>query len=382
MSILRSAVLTTAKAIAQDPGGAKALLDGDGAYDAAVEQALEAFRSDRPNVRVVHYTVPSSMFRFGLSGAGAVLDREGLDAWVPGASLIARVYHPYSAAYQNQAPLDRNTWRVVQEPGEEETIDAAEAPTLALAGAGAGPVENGAHTYALTTFDAAGHESTVGATAAITVADVSANGKVSITFPSMPAGAVAFGVYRSEAATVAPLKRVARVEAEDATTPYIDNTADGSLGATAPTTDATAVVFEPRFVLELLAIAPSSGVLRLEFTRPHTVSSTYIEETSILAGDISAFAVLVAIKICEAAARRYVQNTGTSAFQNETIDRRTQSDVMASRVRELTGTYNALVGKGGQTAGGGEGSSVAAAAAVKRFQVTTGHRRGLLWPRG
>jgi hypothetical protein len=56
-----------------------------------------------------------------------------------------------------------------------------------------------------------------------------------------PVGTTARKVYRSAAGTSTPLKLLATI-ADNTTTTYTDTTADGSLGATAPTTDTSALV--------------------------------------------------------------------------------------------------------------------------------------------
>jgi hypothetical protein len=242
VSVTRSQVIAAAKAIAQDPATVPLLLN-DSDYDLAVDQALAQFSADRPNRRVVHYTVSAPAFRFVLQGTGAILPSTGLDRWVEGGSLMLDVYHPYDTTAQAQnVPLDRNTWRVLREP------------TLV--------------------------------------------------------------------------------------------------------------------VLELLAITPSSGTLRLEYVTPHAVDAAQASATSIREADVKAFEILTAVKICEMAARRYVQNTGTSVFQAETVDRRSQSEVMAARAKDLLRVYHALVGKDGE---------VVAAGGVRKLIVPTAHRRGRLW---
>ncbi len=86
-----------------------------------------------------------------------------------------------------------------------------------------------------------------------------------------------------------------------------------------------------------------------------------------------------AAKICEAAARRYVQNTGTSTFQSDSVDRRSQSGEMARRAKELLEQYGSIMGLGsGQ---GGDASSVPGAAAVRRLDIAPSHHRGRLWRR-
>ena len=250
MSAKLSTFVDLARRIVQDPADRKAnLLLEEVDYEECVDRAARLFGSDRPNRRIVHYTVTSSAFRFVLQGTGAILptSQTSLDRWIEGGSAVAAVYHPYLTTAQNQEPLDPNTWREVREPN--------------------------------------------------------------------------------------------------------------------------------LVILELLTIAPASGVLRIEFLRPHVVHRTDATLTSILEADIQAFATLLGAEICFAAARRYVQNTGTSTFQNETVDRRTQSDIMAARAKDLMRGYGDMVGRGS-----GE-SGVAAAGVVRRFDLTPLHGRGLLWPR-
>lgn len=247
----RESIITAARAIAQDTGAdAARLLDQERDYSLAVDQAIEHFRMDRPNLRVTHYTVLAESFRFVLLGTGVILPTSGADRWIDGASALREVYHPYDTSSRENTPLDRNSYRVRREPG-------------------------------------------------------------------------------------------------------------------------------PKVVLELLSITPSSGVLRLEYTAPHTVHQSDGAQTSILDGDLNAFHVLTAAKICEMTARRYVQNTGSSVFQNDSVDRRTQSDIMASRAKELMKTYGMLVGSGASD--DGSGASVSAAAAVKKMAIATQHNRGRLW---
>lgn len=132
------------------------------------------------------------------------------------------------------------------------------------------------------------------------------------------------------------------------------------------------VLREPTLVvLELLITAPSTDVLRLEYITPHVVDATNATLSSILEADVTPLQVLTASMICTMAARRYVQNTGSSTFQNETVDRRTQSDIMASRAKELMKAYDILVGK---VAG-----AIAGVGAVRKIVVPTRHGRGRLW---
>jgi len=122
-----------------------------------------------------------------------------------------------------------------------ETI--ATAPSVALAGAGAGNVDNGAHTYAVTFVTSAG-ETIAGATATVTVTDKTANGKIAVS--SIPIGSpfvTARKVYRSSAGTTTPLKLLVTIS-DNSTTAYTDNTADSGLTTTSPSGDTTANAIE------------------------------------------------------------------------------------------------------------------------------------------
>lgn len=242
----RAIVTAAAKSIAQDPGSTNKLLLADGDYDTAITEAIDVFRGDRPNLRVVHYTVATAGFRFVLKGTGAILATSGLDRWIDGASQLRDVCLHYDTANQFNRSLDRTVWRVLREPN------------LVL--------------------------------------------------------------------------------------------------------------------LELLADSAGVGeVLRLEFVSPHTVHASDPTATSLLEGDVVAFETLTAAKICEMTARRYVQNTGTSTFQTETVDRRSQSDVMAARAKDLLKAYAAMVGR--------SGGEVSAASATKKMVIPTLHGRGRMWTR-
>lgn len=106
----------------------------------------------------------------------------------------------------------------------------------ALAGAGAGNVDNGIHYYRVTFVDVNGVESGLSASDDATVVDKTSDGKVSLTsIPTGPANTASRKVYRTVAAaadSVGNFKLLTTV-ADNVTTTYTDNTADGSLGATA-----------------------------------------------------------------------------------------------------------------------------------------------------
>lgn len=110
--------------------------------------------------------------------------------------------------------------------------------TAALAAAGAGNVDNGAHRY-LATFVTLDGETCAGIiSAAVTVVDKTTNGKVSLSAIPVGGSAVTFvNLYRTVAAgsTYLYLGQVA-----NGVTVFTDNVADASLGVQAPTVNTTA----------------------------------------------------------------------------------------------------------------------------------------------
>lgn len=124
-------------------------------------------------------------------------------------------------------------------------IAAPGAPTAALANpAAAGNVEDGAHSYKITFL--AGATTTEGGTQSspVTVVDKTANGKVQLTaIPiSTDANVTSRKIYRTAAGadpSVAANYLLLATIADNTTTTFLDNVADGSLGAAAPTTNNT-----------------------------------------------------------------------------------------------------------------------------------------------
>lgn len=110
--------------------------------------------------------------------------------------------------------------------------------TCALAGSGAGNVENGAHRYVVTFVTASGETQAGDISAAVTVADKTVNGKVALS--AIPIGGslvTSRKIYRTVAAGSVYL--LLTTLADNTTTTYTDNTADASLGAEAPSTNTT-----------------------------------------------------------------------------------------------------------------------------------------------
>lgn len=104
---------------------------------------------------------------------------------------------------------------------------------VALAGAGAGNVENGAHGYKVTFVHSSAGESGGSSAASVTVVDKTTDGEVAVSsIPLGPTGTTSRKLYRTVAA--GSTYKLLTTIADNVTTTYTDNTADASLGATIP----------------------------------------------------------------------------------------------------------------------------------------------------
>lgn len=136
-----------------------------------------------------------------------------------------------------------NRFAVITAPSP---VDAPTAPVAALAGAGAGNVENGTHSYKVTYTTAGGGETTPSVKSnVLTVVDKTVNGKVSVTLP-VGANPLVTGrkLYRTVTGDGGAWKLVATV-ADNTTLIVVDNIADGSLGANAPTVNSAGETCAP-----------------------------------------------------------------------------------------------------------------------------------------
>lgn len=144
-------------------------------------------------------------------------------------------------------------------------IAAPTAPTAALVSpAAAGSVENGAHSYKVTFLAGATHTAGGTQSAPVTVVDKTANGKVQLTdIPvSSDTNVTSRKVYRTIAdadPNVAANYLLLTTIADNTTTTFLDNVADGSLGAAAPTTNDTVADDYPQSIAETLSSAGMDG---------------------------------------------------------------------------------------------------------------------------
>lgn len=131
----------------------------------------------------------------------------------------------------------------------------------ALAGAGAGNVDNGAHRYLAVFVTSTGKTQGGTVSAAVTVADKTVNGKVALSgIPIGGALVTARELYRTSANGSTYL--LLATLADNTTTVYTDNIADSALGVGAPTSNTTD---DP--LLGLL-IASARAVAETELHRP------------------------------------------------------------------------------------------------------------------
>ena len=102
----------------------------------------------------------------------------------------------------------------------------------------AGNIENGTHSYKVVFVSPTGDTLPSAKSNVVTVVDKTLQGQVALTaIPVGPTGTVSRKVYRTVATDVAPWKLLATI-ANNVDTTYTDNTADGGLGANAPVADA------------------------------------------------------------------------------------------------------------------------------------------------
>lgn len=164
-----------------------------------------------------------NMWMIGLGGTTrALLNDTGTFSDIEAGAKIQRVLH---RGYGISLPA------VPPAPG---------APTVALAGAGAGNVDNGTHSYKITfrrsISDNDYSESGAGtASAQVNVVDKTVNGKVALSaIPTGATGTYSRRIWRTVAGDTGDYKLVAEIT-DNTTTVYTDNTADAGLGASAPT---------------------------------------------------------------------------------------------------------------------------------------------------
>lgn len=139
------------------------------------------------------------------------------------------------------------------------------APTVVLAGAGAGNVNSGAHRYRVTFVTADGE--TDGGTVSSAVTTTAGDGKVAVSaIPTGGSAVTSRKLYRTQAGGSTYL--LLATIADNTTTTYTDNIADASLGVGCPTTNTTA---DP----DLTAILKSAREHVEDVTRRQLLTATW-----------------------------------------------------------------------------------------------------------
>lgn len=129
--------------------------------------------------------------------------------------------------------------RIPAGPNSRWHFDPAGAPSGALAGAGAGNVDNGDHKLLVVFVMKNGTTEAGTLSAAVTVADKAVNGK--IAWSAIPTGPANYcyqrKLYRTKVGAPSGTAYLLATLDDNTTTTYTDNTADAGLGAAAPSTN-------------------------------------------------------------------------------------------------------------------------------------------------
>lgn len=143
----------------------------------------------------------------------------------------------------------------------DDQVTAPGAPVAALAGLGAGNVNNGTHSYKVTFVTAVGE--TEAGTASNVVTTSGGNGQVALSSIPVSSSALvtARKIYRTEAGGV-DYKLLTTIANNTATT-FADNVADGSLTTAAPSTNSTTVAKELLAALIAAGFAGVTGLAQL-----------------------------------------------------------------------------------------------------------------------
>lgn len=231
-----------------------------GTWETMIGGAARLFNDDTATVTemVGFQTSPASHFANGNYGGGTVtsytafegnsVNNNGTYGAVYGLHLTSQAGLTVTG---NNHAINYNDTFIVDSTGaiynginssQVDNYNGSDYANPVLAGAGAGNVSNGTHRYKFTLGNSGGTIQTSGgsATAAVTVVNNAVNGKVIVTVPPQCYPAItgigtvrvyrdknSDGVYKFVSTTSCPAREL------------VDNVADGSLGATIPTTNNT-----------------------------------------------------------------------------------------------------------------------------------------------
>jgi hypothetical protein len=129
-----------------------------------------------------------------------------------------------------------------------ELLSPPEKPVAALAGAGAGNVDDGKHYYAVSFYDDTNETEKGYLSLPLTVTDKTSDGQVSLSSIPVDLRGIATKrrLYRTEAGLTS-FKLLATIN-DNVTTTYTDNTADANLGAAAPLVNTFNTAYEGEFM--------------------------------------------------------------------------------------------------------------------------------------
>lgn len=143
----------------------------------------------------------------------------------------------------------------------DDQVTAPGAPVAALAGLGAGNVNDGTHSYKVTFVTAAGE--TEAGTASNVVTTTAGDGQVALSgIPVSPSALVTSRkIYRTEAGGSDYL--LLTTIANNTATTFADNVADGSLTTAAPSTNTTTAAVELSAALIAAGLTGNTGLAQL-----------------------------------------------------------------------------------------------------------------------
>ena len=231
-------------------------------------------------------------------------------------------------------------------------VAAPGACTAALAGAGAGDVDDGTHFYVITFVTAEGETELLNASNTVTVANKAANGKVALTgIPIGGARVTGRKIYRSKANIT--IGRVAlhllATIGNNTTTTYIDNTADASLGATSATEkeNTTAGMFYLNDTISgIIGVSSDTalgfGVLASNTTGGGNAAFGATALTTNTSGTFNVAVGFQAMKLNESGS--WNTASGDSALRNNASGSYNNAYGQQALLGNLTGNYNVAIG--------------------------------------
>jgi hypothetical protein len=209
---------------------------------------INAQIADAKSILGLHQFILSSGTKHFLAvidgASNAVINRSDTGTWTAKTAVLTKALKHRFLTYLDTCVVLNGTEKFASEDGASWIPSDLATPTAcsaALAGAGAGNVDNGAHIYKITYISAQGETEGGAVSNTLTVTDKTSNGKVALTsIPTGGTGCTDRKIYRTLAGG-SIYYYVAALGNNSATT-YTDNIADATIlaaGVIAPTTDTT-----------------------------------------------------------------------------------------------------------------------------------------------